>query len=305
MPTRDGSIDYVAFLEEALTTTATAVERQLEQLLPEADDAGHDLADAMRYSMFAGGKRLRPFLVVACADLFGVDKKRSLRVAAAIECVHTYSLIHDDLPCMDDDDLRRGQPTCHKKFDEATAVLAGDALQTLAFDILSRPETHDDANVRCELVRTLAVASGALGMVGGQAIDLAAEHEELDMGEITRLQQLKTGALICFSAEAGAILGKATTQKRHLLLGYARDLGLAFQIADDLLDHSGDAEKLGKATGKDAARGKATFVSLMGEERARQQAHILSEQAIEHLAEFGDKAILLQGLARFVVERSN
>ncbi|MCH8861385.1 MAG: polyprenyl synthetase family protein [Proteobacteria bacterium] len=286
-----------------MTTMAEAVERQLRDLLPVPKGPEGRLVEAMRYSMFAGGKRLRPFLVVTSADLFGVDKKYSLRVAAAIECVHCYSLIHDDLPAMDDDDKRRGQSTCHKKYDEATAILAGDALMTLAFEILADPATHPDALVRSSLIRALAGASGVHGMVGGQMIDLASENEELDMGEITRLQQLKTGALICFSVEAGGILGKASEHMRHLLHGYARDLGLAFQIADDLLDYGGDPEEVGKATGKDAGRGKATFVSLMGPERARRQADILADQAIEHLREFGDKAILLKGLARFVVDR--
>ena len=257
----------------------------------------------MRYSLFAGGKRLRPFLVIASADLFDVDKGRAVRVAAAIECIHTYSLIHDDLPAMDDDDLRRGKPTAHKAFDEATAILAGDGLQTLAFEILADPDTHSDPHVRCELITAVARAAGIHGMVGGQMIDLAAEGKALDMGEVTRLQQMKTGALITFSAEAGAILGKVSDQKRQLLQGYAHDLGLAFQIADDLLDHEGTPEETGKATQKDAKKGKATFVSLMGADRARQQAAMLAEQAIAHLKDFGDKALLLRALAQYVVDR--
>lgn len=296
-------MEYEEYLTQAMTTLAKAVDRRLADFLPVPEGADRRLVEAMRYSMFAGGKRLRPFLVVTSADLFAVSKERSLRVAAAIECIHCYSLIHDDLPAMDDDDMRRGQPTCHKKFDEATAILAGDALMSLAFEILADPATHPDANVRCDLIRALAGASGLHGMVGGQIIDLAAENEDLDMGEITRLQQLKTGALICFSVEAGAILGKARPHMRQLLQGYAHDLGLAFQITDDLLDHEGDPVEVGKATGKDATRGKATFVSLMGPGRARQQADMLADQAVEHLAEFGDKAILLKGLARFVVDR--
>ena len=302
-------MEYEEYLTQAMTATAEAVDRKLRDFMPvPAQVPGGPegrLVEAMRYCMFAGGKRLRPFLLVTSADLFGVEKKHSLRVAAAIECIHTYSLIHDDLPAMDDDDMRRGQPACHKKFDEATAILAGDALLTLAFDILADPATHPDATVRCDLIRALTKASGLHGMVGGQIIDLESENKDLDMGEITRLQQLKTGALICFSSEAGAILGRASDHMRQLLQGYARDLGLAFQIADDLLDHEGSPEEVGKATGKDAARGKATFVSLMGAERAHQQADILADQAIEHLAEFGDKAILLKGLARFVVDRRN
>ena len=290
-------------LEAALQASAAAVEKKLERMLPPLEGAERRLIEAMRYSMFAGGKRLRPFLVVASADLFDVNRDCSLRVAAAIECIHCYSLIHDDLPAMDDDDMRRGRATCHIEFDQATAVLAGDALQTLAFEILADEATHKDPWVRCELVRTLARAAGVHGMAGGQMIDLASENAALDMGQTTRLQQLKTGALICFSVEAGAVLGKASNQMRNLLLGYARDLGLAFQIIDDLLDYAGDAAEMGKAVGKDAKRGKSTFVSIMGPERARQQAGILARQAAEHLDEFGQKAVLLKDLARYVVER--
>jgi len=235
--------------------------------------------------------------------LFDVDKGRALRVACAIECIHTYSLIHDDLPAMDDDDLRRGKPTAHKAYGEATAILAGDGLQTLAFEILADPKTHSDPHVRCDLISAIAKASGIHGMVGGQMSDLAAEGKKLELGEVTRLQQMKTGALISFSTDAGAILGKASKQKRHLLQGYAHDLGLAFQIADDLLDHEGTPEETGKATQKDAKKGKATFVSLMGAERARQQAAMLAEQAISHLNDFGDKALLLRALAQYVVDR--
>lgn len=290
-------------VEQAIEATAKAVEKQLDRLLPVAEGPEARLLDAMRYAVFNGGKRLRPFLVVATADLFGVDKTRSLRVAAAIECLHSYSLVHDDLPAMDDDDLRRGKPTTHKQYDEATAILVGDALQTIAFDILAAEETHTDPHVRVKLVQSLAKASGAHGMVGGQMIDIEAETHEFGLQTISRLQQMKTGALISFSAEAGALLGKADDHKRQLLLAYARDLGLAYQIADDLLDHQGDADKIGKAVGKDADMGKATFVSLMGAERAKQQADMLIDQAISHLSEFGDRAILLQGLAKFVIRR--
>lgn len=298
-------MEYEPYLLEAMERTAEAVEKTLAGFLPEVEGVENRLLDAMRYSMFAGGKRLRPFLAVASADLFDVAKSRSLRVAAAIECVHCYSLIHDDLPAMDDDDLRRGKPTLHLQFDEATAILAGDGLLTLAFEILADADTHSDPRVRCELVGRLAGASGIHGMVGGQMIDLDAEEKELDIGEVTRLQQLKTGALIAVSAEAGAILGRANQHQRNLLANYARDLGLAFQIADDLLDHESDPETLGKATQKDAARGKATFVSLLGADRARQQAQALADQAIGHLKEFEDRAALLNALARFVVERKN
>lgn len=290
-------------LLEAMDRTGKAVENTLSSILklPEGDHAR--LFEAMRYSMFAGGKRLRPFLTVMAADLFDVNKVRSLRAAAAVECIHCYSLIHDDLPAMDDDDLRRGKPTLHLAFDEATAILAGDGLLTLAFEILSDDETHPDPYVRCDLVNIMAHAAGVRGMVGGQMVDLAAEDDNLDIGAVTRLQQLKTGALICAATEVGAVLGKASPHHRTQLSAYARDLGLAFQITDDLLDHEGDPEIVGKATQKDAERGKATFVSLMGPERARQQAVALADQAVTHLSEFDDRATFLRGLARFVIDR--
>src|SRR6185369_10801386 len=231
------------------------------------------------YSALAPGKRLRPLLVLAGARLFSVHRRSALQVAAAIEMVHAYSLVHDDLPAMDDSDLRRGRATAHKQFDEATAILAGDGLLTLAFEVLSHPETHPDGGVRAELVHALAVAGGAAGMVGGQMIDLSAENMTLDIGAITRLQRMKTGAIIAFSCEAGAILGHAGPQARHALNAYAHDLGLAFQIVDDLLDAEGTAESIGKPAGADAAAGKATFVSILGLERARDQARLLGEQA--------------------------
>jgi len=258
----------------------------------------------MRYSALDGGKRIRPFMVVASADLFNVDRTSSLRAAAAVEMVHCYSLVHDDLPAMDDDDLRRGQPTCHKKYDEATAILAGDALLTKAFEVLAEVETHGDPMVRSELVLALARAAGAEGMVGGQMLDLVAEQHSLKMPEITRLQRMKTGMLIAVSCEAGGILGKAAGPARHALRAYAHDLGLAFQIVDDLLDVEGDVETVGKATGKDAEAGKATFVSLLGVEAARAQALLLADQAAEHLDFFAEKADSLKDLAHFVIKRS-
>ncbi len=282
-----------------------AVEALLDGLLPRADGPEARVFEAMRYAALAGGKRFRPFLVCESARLFGVHSGSALRVAAAVECVHTYSLVHDDLPCMDDDDLRRGQPTVHRKFDEATAVLAGDALLTIAFEILTDDETHELGEIRVELVRRLAEAAGARGMVGGQMIDLASEGQALDMGAITRLQRLKTGALIAYSCEAGAVLGRAPEEHHHALHAYAHDMGLAYQIADDLLDVEGDVHVVGKATGKDAEAGKATFVSILGVERARDQARILSEQAIQHLDLFDEKADLLREAARFVINRRN
>jgi farnesyl diphosphate synthase len=248
---------------------------------------------------------LRAFFVLAGATLFKVAVTPALRTASAIEFVHAYSLIHDDLPAMDDDDLRRGKPSCHKQFDEATAILAGDALQALAFEVLAHKDTHGDPAVRCALVTELARASGAHGMVGGQMLDLQAEsrREALSIGAITRLQRLKTGALISFSCSAGAILGKASEPLRTALSAYAHDLGLAFQIVDDLLDVEGSAAELGKSTGKDMAAGKATFVSILGVDRARSQAVLLARQAAAHLEPFDEAADLLRQAATFVVAR--
>ena len=292
-------------LQKALRETAQDVEDVLDKLLPK--NGGHEarLFEAMRYATLGGGKRFRPFLVTQSAALFKVSRASALRVAAAIELVHCYSLVHDDLPAMDDDDLRRGQPTVHKQFDEATAILAGDALLTLAFEVLADPRTHESGTVRAELVAELASSAGARGMVGGQMLDLAAERIELDMGGITRLQRLKTGALIAFSCEAGAILGRVTAEPREALRGYAHDLGLTFQIADDLLDVEGTMEETGKAVGKDADAGKATFVSILGVDRAREQARILAKQAVEHLAVFDEAADPLRAAANFVVERKS
>ena len=290
-------------LESRVRLNAAAVEDKLRGLLPVPEGPEARLIEAMAYSTLAGGKRLRPFLVTASSEMFGVARECALRVAAAVEMVHTYSLVHDDLPCMDDDALRRGKPTAHIAFDEATAMLAGDALLTLAFEVLAEAATHSDPEVRCELIRTIAAAAGCQGMVGGQMIDLEAENQPLDVGAITRLQQLKTGGLIAFSCESGAILGKAPRQLRHALHAYAHDLGLAFQIADDLLDHQGSAEKLGKAVGKDSGKGKATMVALLGPERARTQAEMLARQAATHLEPFADKAEVLRAVADFAVTR--
>jgi farnesyl diphosphate synthase len=259
----------------------------------------------MRYSAIGGGKRMRPLLVVAACDLFKVDRERAMRVGLAVECIHVYSLIHDDLPCMDDDDLRRGKPTLHRAFDEATAILAGDSLQTLAFEILADEATHEDPFVRADLVADLARAAGPAGMAGGQMMDLRAGELGLDLPAVTRLQQLKTGALIGWCLEAGAIMGRAPAEGRTGLRGYARDVGLAFQIADDLIDHEGHEEKAGKRVGKDRDAGKQTFVSLLGPDRARRQAAMLVDQAIAHLHGFGEEAELLRAVARFAVERDH
>lgn len=287
----------------ALAEAAQLTDRTLDALIPVPPGLEARVFEAMRYAALAPGKRLRPFLVMAGAQLFGVARSSALQAAAAIELVHAYSLVHDDLPAMDNSDLRRGRPTCHKAFDDATAVLAGDGLQTLAFEVLAHPDTHGDPAVRCELVTSLAQASGSAGMVGGQMIDLIAETRTLDLDAITRLQRMKTGALIAFSCEAGGILGKASAEKRRALRGYAHDLGLAFQIADDLLDVEGSAGETGKPVGQDAAAGKATFVSILGIDRARDQAETLVRQAIAHLEVFEGQAELLRDAARFVVER--
>ncbi|HAU21506.1 MAG TPA: farnesyl-diphosphate synthase [Erythrobacter sp.] len=279
------------------------VDAAFDASLEVPSDARSRLVEAMRYAAIGGGKRVRPLLVVATTELLGVNRESALRVGCAIEAIHVYSLIHDDLPCMDDDDLRHGKPTLHRAFDEATAVLAGDALHGLAFEILADPETSNDPFTRAELVATLAQASGMNGMAGGQMMDMAADGEEFDLHTITRLQQLKTGALLAASVEMGAILGHIPPEGRSHLRAYARDIGLAFQIADDLLDHEGDAAKAGKAVRKDADSGKATFVSLMGAEKAREQANVLVDQAIGHLTSYGKDAQLLCALARFIVER--
>ncbi len=291
-----------AFLP-ALEGIATEVEARLEAVLPAVEGPEHRLLAAMRYAVLGGGKRLRPFLTVATADMFGVPRAQSLQAAAAVELLHTYSLVHDDLPAMDDDALRRGQPTVHVKFDEAVAILAGDALLTLAFELLADVRLHPDARIRVQMVQALAQAAGPQGMVAGQAIDLAVSHDEADLAAITRLQQMKTGAVIGFCCAAGALLGAATEEQRLALKAYAHDLGLAFQITDDVLDVTGDATQLGKSPGKDMAAGKATFVALLGLEQARQQAAMLGDQASQHLEIFGERAKLLRDLAAFAVVR--
>lgn len=281
------------------------VDAHFTDLLRDPPDPRRKLYAAMRHAAVGGGKRLRPLLTTAASDLFGVPRAQALRAGLAVECIHVHSLIHDDLPCMDDDDLRRGKPTVHKAFDEATAVLAGDALLALAFEILGEPATHPDGNVRSELVCELAKAAGAAGMAGGQMLDLLPGEQLLDIEAITRLQRLKTGALIAWCAEAGAILGRASEENRMRLRGYAQNVGLAFQIADDLLDRSGDERKVGKRLGKDEAQGKVTFVTLLGEDRARRQAEMLVEQAIEHVCPLAGGDSLLPAIARFAIDRDH
>lgn len=294
-------------LGRALQRVRREVDGAFDAILAVPDDSRKQLLEAMRYAAIGGGKRIRPFLLIATAELYGASRSNAVRAGCALEAIHVYSLIHDDLPCMDDDDMRHGKPSLHKQYDEAIAVLAGDCLHALAFDLLADPEFCSDPFVRAEMVSALATASGHNGMAGGQMMDMAAENaatgEELDLHTITRLQQLKTGALLGAAVEMGAILAKVPAEGRAHLRAYARDIGLAFQIADDLLDHEGDEEKAGKALRKDAEKGKATFVSLMGADGARQQANALCEQAIGHLVSHGKEADLLRDLARYIVER--
>jgi len=290
-------------LESALGEAADAVNRTLDRLVPPVDGAERRVVEAMRYALMGGGKRIRPFLVLNSARLFDVPEMGALRTAAAIEMVHSYSLVHDDLPAMDNADLRRGRPSVHRQFDEATAILAGDGLLTQAFEVLADEETHSNPFVRSELVLALAQAAGAAGMVGGQMIDLEAQHAKLDLEAITRLQRLKTGAIIRFSCEAGAILASAPTKERRALQLYADDLGLAFQIADDLLDVESSAAVTGKPVGQDQAAGKATFVAVLGVDEARRRARAIADRAASHLAGFEERADLLCAMAQFVVNR--
>jgi farnesyl diphosphate synthase len=290
-------------LAKALVGIAREVDAMFDALLTPPGDSRDTLIAAMRHATIGGGKRLRPLLLVTTAAMFQVDRTQAMRTAVAIEAVHAYSLAHDDLPCMDDDAMRHGKPSLHKAFDEATAVLAGDALQAFAFEVLADPATSGDPFVRAELVYVLAQAAGAGGMVGGQVMDITGEGQSLDLPAVTRLQQLKTGALLSAAVEMGAVLGKVPAEGRTHLRRYARDVGLAFQIADDLLDHEGDEASAGKALRKDAAAGKQTFVGLLGAERAREQARLLTEQAIAHLAQHGQEADVLRGVARYIVER--
>lgn len=294
-------------LAEAIGRVQAEIDSLFDALLPVPKDTSARLVEAMRYAAIGGGKRVRPLLVVSTASLFGVARNAALRAGAAIEAIHVYSLIHDDLPCMDNDDLRHGKPTVHRAFDEATAVLAGDALHALAFEILAEDATSEDPFTRSGLILTLGQASGMNGMAGGQMMDMVADEEGItyDLPAITRLQQLKTGALLAAAVEMGAILGKVPPPGRAHLRAYARDIGLAFQIADDLLDVEGDAEKAGKALRKDAGQGKQTFVTLLGAERAREQARALVDQAVLRLASYGSEADVLRALARYIVERDH
>jgi farnesyl diphosphate synthase len=292
-----------AQLSEALGAAAAAVEETLAALLTPADPAAPRLWRAMRYAALAGGKRLRPFLVLQSAQLFGVSGEPALRTAAAVEMIHAYSLAHDDLPAMDDDDLRRGQPTVHRQFDEATAILAGDALQTLAFEVLADAATHPSAEVRAALVGALARASGGAGMAGGQMLDLSVADSDWDQSTVRQLQSMKTAALFACACESGAILGQAPPDQQAALRTFGVNFGLAFQITDDLMDATGDARDAGKAVGKDAAQGKATLVALEGVDGAREMAARFCHNAMESLDLYGDKADLLRDVTRSVTDR--
>jgi farnesyl diphosphate synthase len=310
-------LDPTQRFKQRLDQVAADTERLLDQLLARKPGPGElarpaRLLDAMRYASLGGGKRIRPFLVVESAKLFGVPRRQALMVAAALECVHCYSLVHDDLPAMDDDALRRGRPTAHKAYDEATAILAGDGLLTFAFDILARPQTHAKADTRIALTSALARASGLGGMVGGQMLDLAAEGRfengqvrQLDFGAVRTLQAMKTGALLKFACVSGAILGGANKKALAALGDYGAAVGEAFQVADDLLDVDGDAATVGKATGKDAAAHKATFVSLLGIEGARKRLKKLIANAESAISSFGDEGLVLIAAAHFIANRRN
>ena len=297
------SVISIGGLEDAMIEAQRRVDVVLDEVLPRSGGPEARLMEAMRYATLGGGKRLRPFLVLAAGRLFDGVEQRLLRVGAAIEMVHSYSLVHDDLPAMDDDDLRRGRPTCHIAFDEATAILAGDALLTLAFEVLAEEATHPDPAIRIDLVRLLAIAAGAHGMVGGQMIDLLAEHNAPERDLVIRMERMKTGAMIALSCECGAVAGDARKAQRAALKAYGDDLGLAFQIADDLLDAEGEEANVGKKVGKDLAAGKANAVAALGIAGARAQAAALVASAVERLAEFGPQAEMLRRIARFVVER--